>query len=162
MSPAPRSTREGRIAAALEAKAREAGAIGMSAGVARVDGSRAFAAWGVDGRHPDTAMTPVGRFRIGSVTKTFTAALVLDLVDHGRFELDDTIEQWIPSYPYADQTSLRSLLTHTAGTADMTADAFPEYIQLLLSDLGRRFTPDEVIALMAALPPYATPGESYR
>jgi hypothetical protein len=67
-----------------------------------------------------------------------------------------------PSYPHAKRISVLSLLTHTAGTADMTSDAFSDYTQLLLADLGRRFTPEDLISLMAALPAHAAPEESYR
>jgi D-alanyl-D-alanine carboxypeptidase len=58
--------------------------------------------------------------------------------------------------------SIRSLLTHTAGTADSTADAFPQYLELLLTDLSRVFAPTEVVELMAALTPHAVPDASYR
>ena len=42
------------------------------------------------------AMPVTGRFRIASITKTFTAALVLQLVAEGRLSLDDTVEEWLP------------------------------------------------------------------
>jgi D-alanyl-D-alanine carboxypeptidase len=147
---------------ALDSRAGEIGAFGIGVGVARVGSTATFASWGVDGRNPDVPMTPTGRFRIGSVTKTFTSALVLDLVEQAELTLDETIEQWFPAYPHAAQMSVRSLLTHTSGTADMTFDAFPDLIGLLLSDLTRAFRPEEVIELAAALPPHAAPGESYR
>lgn len=148
--------------AAIASHAADIGAFGIGAGLARSGMKPIFAAWGVDGRNPDVPMTPTGTFRIGSVTKTFTSAVVLDLVDRGDLTLDQTVERWFPDYPHAAQISVRSLLTHMAGTADMTTDAFSDYIGLLLADLGRRFTPDEVIELMAALDPYAHPGTAYR
>jgi len=146
----------------LDAHAREIGAFGVSAGFVRDGEPATFAAWGVDARDPDTPTTATGRFLIGSVTKTFTSALILDLVDRDLLSLDDTIERWFPQYPHAAQISIRSLLTHTAGTGDMTFDDFPELIALLLTDLTRRFRPDEVIALAAALSPHAVPDASYR
>ena len=134
----------------------------MSAGVARRGKGAALASWGLDGRNPDSPMTPSGQFRIGSVTKTFTSALVLDLIDQGDLDLDDTIERWVPTYPHAAQISVRSLLMHTAGTADMISDAFSDYTELLLADLSRRFTPRETLALMSALPAHGAPDELYR
>ena len=77
---------------------------------------------------------------------------MLDLVDHDVFSLESTIDQWLPTYPHASGISIRSLLEHTAGTADMIFDAFPDYLQLLLADLDRRFSPVEVVELMARRP----------
>jgi len=140
----------------------EVNVIGASAGVRRVDQSDVVAAWGLDGRNPASAMPTSGRFRIGSVTKTFTSAIVLDLIDRGVLEFESTIESWLPRYPYAGEITLRSLLEHTAGTADMIFDAYADFMQLLLSDLERRFTPAEIAELMASLPAHAPPGNSYR
>jgi D-alanyl-D-alanine carboxypeptidase len=52
--------------------------------------------------------------RIGSVTKTFTAVIVLKLVEEGRLNLDDFIAKWFPDFPNAEQISVRQLLSHTS------------------------------------------------
>ncbi|MGH3367982.1 MAG: serine hydrolase domain-containing protein [Nocardioidaceae bacterium] len=54
------------------------------------------------------------QYRIGSITKTFTAALVLQLRDEGRLDLNDPVGKHVPEGPYEDRT-LRSLLAHTSG-----------------------------------------------
>jgi D-alanyl-D-alanine carboxypeptidase len=135
---------------------------GASAAVRRPGQPDVLAAAGVDGRNPDSPMPTSGKFRIGSVTKTFTSAAVLGLVDRGDLALDTTIERWLPSYPHAAQITIRSLLDHTAGTADQIFDDQRAYVADLLADLEREYTPAELAEVMAALPPHDVPGATYR
>ena len=67
-----------------------------------------------------TRAVPVhGRFRVGSITKTFVATVVLQLVDEGRLRLDDTVEKWLPGVvPDGDRITVRQLLNHTSGLYD--------------------------------------------
>lgn len=53
-----------------------------------------------------------------SITKTFTAALLLQLRDERRLALDDRLARWFPRVPGSDRISLRQLLNHTAGIPD--------------------------------------------
>ena len=56
------------------------------------------------------------RFRVGSVTKSFVATLVLQLVGEGRLSLDDNLERWLPGLvPNGEQITVRQLLNHTSG-----------------------------------------------
>jgi CubicO group peptidase (beta-lactamase class C family) len=58
-------------------------------------------------------------YRLASLTKQFTAAAVLLLVEEGRLSLDESIRGWLPSLPAAaDRVTLRHLLTHTSGVLD--------------------------------------------
>ena len=63
---------------------------------------------------------PDTQFRIGSLTKPFTAAAMLLLQEDGALELDDTVADHLPDYPDGHAISLRALLTHTAGIPDYT------------------------------------------
>ncbi|WP_158296561.1 serine hydrolase domain-containing protein [Nocardioides albidus] len=63
---------------------------------------------------PDAAVTDASAYRIGSITKTLTAVLVLQLRDEGRLRLDDPIGRVVPETGYAAAT-VRELLAHTAG-----------------------------------------------
>src|SRR5206468_2267838 len=56
-----------------------------------------------------------------SITKTFTATLVLLLREEGRLSLDDPLSRWFPRIPQADRITLRQLLNHTAGVPDYGA-----------------------------------------
>ncbi|WP_148256667.1 serine hydrolase [Kribbella flavida] len=59
---------------------------------------------------------PAGHFRIGSVTKTFTATVVLQLVGEGVLSVDDPIDRWLPGLvPDGDEITLGQLLNHTSG-----------------------------------------------
>ncbi|MBP6472646.1 MAG: beta-lactamase family protein [Chloroflexi bacterium] len=67
----------------------------------------------------DTPMPPEGAFRIGSITKMFTATVILQLAEEGVLSLDDPLAKWLPQVaeqlPYGDQITLRHLLSHTSG-----------------------------------------------
>lgn len=85
-----------------------------------------------------TPMRADARFPIASITKLFTATLILQLVDEGRLELDAPFGRYLPDYPGqgADRVTLRQLLQHTAGIAqfdniasaeDAFANGIPNY-----------------------------------
>jgi CubicO group peptidase (beta-lactamase class C family) len=67
---------------------------------------------------PITADT---KFRIGSITKQFTAAAILKLLEEGKLSLDDPLSKFIPDYPRGGEVSIRHLLTHTSGIHSYTS-----------------------------------------
>lgn len=64
------------------------------------------------------------RFRIGSITKTFVATIVLQLVDEGKLRLDQKVSELLPDVELrmADQITVRNLLGHTSGIPNYTGD----------------------------------------
>ncbi|MGW0519574.1 serine hydrolase domain-containing protein [Crossiella sp. NPDC003009] len=108
---------------------------------------------------------PVGaehKVRTGSLAKTFTAAMILQLVDEGKLSLDAKVEQYLPGVVqgngYDGNTiSLRQLLNHTSGIYDYVTVALTNP-QLQL----RQFTLAQVAALGLANPPYFAPGQGWR
>jgi D-alanyl-D-alanine carboxypeptidase len=68
-------------------------------------------------------MPPEGAFRIGSITKMFTAVVIMQLAEDGVLSLDDPLAQWLPAVadqlPYGDQITLRHLLGHTSGVSNV-------------------------------------------
>ena len=84
----------------------------------------------------DVPMPPEGAFRIGSITKMFTATVIVQLAEDGVLTLDDPLALWLPDVadqlPYGDQITLRHLLTHTSGLFNIVendaywADIFTE------------------------------------
>jgi len=64
------------------------------------------------------------RFRIGSITKTFIATVILQLVDEGKVSLNDTVLQLLPNVELrmAEQITVRDLLRHTSGIPNYTGD----------------------------------------
>jgi CubicO group peptidase (beta-lactamase class C family) len=61
------------------------------------------------------------RFRIGSITKQFTAAAILKLQEQGKLNIDDPIFKYIPDWPRGREVTLRHLLTHSSGIHNFTA-----------------------------------------
>ena len=100
-------------------------------------------------------------FRAGSLTKSFVAAVVLQLVTEGRLSLADTLERWLPGIlPYGDQVTIRQLLGHTSGVPQDWATIAQA---LYGSPEGRlhHWTPQALTALVADRPPDFLPGTAF-
>src|SRR4051812_29644673 len=103
------------------------GQTGVALAVER-DGEVLFdGAVGLANGETQTPLSPTDRFRIYSITKTFTATLILQLVDAGVLSLDDTVASWLDDpavarIPHVEQITLRQLLTHTSGVYDYFAE----------------------------------------
>jgi CubicO group peptidase (beta-lactamase class C family) len=65
-------------------------------------------------------ITPQTKFRIGSITKQFTAAAILRLQEQGKLDVSDPLSKYIPDYPKGNEVTLRHLLTHTSGMHSYT------------------------------------------
>ncbi|MGN6439959.1 MAG: serine hydrolase domain-containing protein [Agriterribacter sp.] len=63
------------------------------------------------------------KYRIGSISKTFTATLVMKAVETGRLELSQTISKWFPSVKNADEITIQQLLNHSSGIHNFTNNA---------------------------------------
>jgi CubicO group peptidase (beta-lactamase class C family) len=95
-------------------------------------------------------------FRIGSVTKQFTAAAILLLEQRGKLSVDDDIRKHLPDYPTAGRTiRIEHLLTHTSGIRSYTD--MPAFWERMREDL----TVDELIATFRDEPLGFEPGEKY-
>jgi D-alanyl-D-alanine carboxypeptidase len=96
-----------------------------------------------------TAMRPGVHFRIASVTKSFTATVVLQLVGEGKLQLDDPVERWLPGVvPNGANISVLQLLRHTSGIRDF-------------DDPPGLMRPTEVIAGPLSKPPLFAPGAAW-
>jgi CubicO group peptidase (beta-lactamase class C family)/ATP-dependent Clp protease adapter protein ClpS len=65
-------------------------------------------------------VTPQTQFRIGSITKQFTAAAILKLQEQGKLSVNDKLSKYIPDFPRGDEVTLHHLLTHTSGIHSYT------------------------------------------
>ena len=91
---------------------------------------------------------------IGSVTKTMTGTLILQLVEQGMLSLDDKLSRWYPDAPEGDRITIAMLLNMSSGIADFENDReeTDAYISsLLLKDPRHPFDIDEFIALGLSL-----------
>lgn len=115
--------------------------------------SRAYGLADRAANRPPTADTS---FRIGSVTKQFTAAAILKLEQEGKLRVEDTVAKHLPDYtgPARDVT-IHQLLTHTAGVPSFTDD--PAYEQ----SKNAPATPAQLLARFAQLPLAFPPGSKH-
>ena len=96
-------------------------------------------------------------FQFASITKQFTAAAVLTLVDDGRVALDAPITRYLPDAPVRGQAiTVRQLLSHTSGLPDYAEE--PRHQALRFLDPP----PDSLLALVRDTPLYFAPGEAMR
>jgi D-alanyl-D-alanine carboxypeptidase len=132
----------------------EAGLQGVALRVER-DGAVLFdGAVGLASREDGTSLAASDRFRIYSITKTFVAVLILQLVEEGVLSLDDTVAAWLDApavarIPHVERMTLRQLLTHTGGVYDYFAPDSPFWQDAYLgddADWSRVWTPEELLA----------------
>ncbi|GII64702.1 hypothetical protein Skr01_47870 [Sphaerisporangium krabiense] len=153
------ATRRAAVQAALDAIVA-AGAPGALAET-RDEKGRWMGAAGTGDRRTGGPVPQNGRWRIGSVTKTFVAALVLRLAAENKLALDDPIGRHLPGLlPRGDQITVRMLLNHTSGVADYatTFDETPAGLRRLATTA---YTPKRLIDIGAGLPPTSAPGERW-
>lgn len=98
-------------------------------------------------------------FCIGSITKTFMAALSLKLSELGVLSLEDSLGRWLPDYANVDNTvTIRQLLNHTSGIFNTSEN--PTVFNRVFSDLEKIWSPEETITEFV-LEPYYAPGTDY-
>ncbi|GLY42906.1 serine hydrolase [Amycolatopsis sp. NBRC 101858] len=147
----------------LEKSADKAVAAGLPGVIVRVDGGQSpavnvvrQASWA----SADHRLDAGDDFKMGSNTKTITAALVLQLVAENRVGLDDSVEKFLPgAVPNGRLITLRMLLNHTSGLEDYayTLDG----LDLMTGRQTQQPSPTEVLAFGTKLPPFAAPGASW-
>ncbi len=113
---------------------------------------------GVSDLETRTPMSPDATFRVASITKPYTASIVMQLVGEGTLSLDDTIERWLPGIVTdADQITIRQLLGHTSGIADYFNE--PAVLEPYLEgDYEYVWTPRQLIEIAEQLGATSEPG----
>ena len=101
-------------------------------------------------------LRPEDRFRVGSVTKTFVATVVLELAAEKRLRLDDPVARWLPGLlPAGRRITIRDLLAHRSGLPDVADD--PE----VLNGARSGWPPRRLVALVARQPRIGAPGGAF-
>jgi D-alanyl-D-alanine carboxypeptidase len=98
------------------------------------------------------------QFPIGSITKTFTATVILQLVQQGKLSLSAPISRWVPYVQHASAITVKMLLNMTSGIYDEPGG------QLLPdseADPSTAWTPQQVVRFAVAQGPAAPPGQFY-
>ncbi len=108
---------------------------------------------------PGVPVTLDMAFNVGSTTKSFTAALVLQLVEEGKLSLDDRIGEWLPDYSHVDSAAtVRQLLSHTSGT--FQPNHHPDYWTTVFTDSERVWSREEIYSTFL-MEPYAPKGTEW-
>lgn len=114
-------------------------------------------AFGMANLELEVKMTPENIFRIGSITKQFTASAILKLRDEGKLSLDDDITKYLVDYPtHGHKISIKHLLTHTSGIKSYTGME-----EWTAETRKKAFTPEELIEFFKFQPMEFKPGEQW-
>ena len=114
------------------------------------------AAFGTASLENPAPVTTASRFKIGSITKVFTATLIHRLIEEGKLGYDTPINRFFPTYPNGKGITVRNLLEHTSGIPEMLAQP------AVLQNLARDWPAEELIGMVAKQPPLFKPGTQQR
>lgn len=147
-----RASAEGLLRSAYPADGPGAAAIIMKGGQVVYAGGRGLSDLAL--RRP---ITTASLFKLGSITKQFTAAVVLQLVAEGRISLDDPIARFFPDFPLpTSRATVRQLLNHSSGVQDYSK------IPGWMTRAGdRAWTTAELVAVVRDTPAKSQPGEAW-
>ncbi len=98
-------------------------------------------------------VTPDTKFKIGSVSKQFTAVAILKLQEEGRITTEDKVSKYISDFPRGNEVTIYQLLTHTSGIHD--------YNSTPGLDMSKPVTPQSLLDIIKKLPYDSNPGERY-
>jgi D-alanyl-D-alanine carboxypeptidase len=110
----------------------------------------------IGGEAPPTAESHI---RIGSVTKTWTGTVVLQLAEEGKLKLDDPVSLYRPDVPNGQNITIRMLLDMRSGLYNYTED--PGFAAAMDADPQRVWSPEELIEVGLSRPPYFAPDQGY-
>jgi CubicO group peptidase (beta-lactamase class C family) len=150
---------DGQIASRLEAYLRpfvETGNFTGSVLVARKGRVLFRHSYGMANFELRVPNSPETRFHIASISKTFTAAAILQLQEQGRLSVTDPLSRFVPDFPNGDRITLDNLLTHTSGIPDI--NDVSDYDTFARSP----HTIPELVAKFANLPLGFQPGSNYQ
>ena len=138
----PRAALVTRLDSIASAYVREAPAAGVTIAVVSHGDTLLLKGYGERDRERHLAAEPSTVYRIDSITKQFTAAAALKLVEEGKLRLSDPITKYLPQYPQWSSVTVRQLLTHTSGIPSYTSS--PQWRGRMAEDL----TPAQIVAIV--------------
>ncbi|GAA2281579.1 serine hydrolase domain-containing protein [Kitasatospora cystarginea] len=112
-----------------------------------------------------------GLFRMGSVTKTFVAAVLLLLTGDGEVHLDDPVDRYLPRFGLDDRLTVRMLLMHVSGLYNYSGEnrldgssgpgIFPADGEEYVRNLATPYEPDELVRFALEKPAHFAPGTGF-
>lgn len=107
---------------------------------------------------PGAPVIDTTAFELGSISKIYTAAIVLKLVAEGRLNMEDRLDKWFPSVPNSGAITLAQLLNHTHGLHDPLQE--PDFVPKVLANPTKVWTLTDMVKQMQD--PYFNPGTEWR
>lgn len=139
---------------ALEQQHEAQIATGFTAAVSLPDGRIWYGVAGMSNPSREEAFRTDHRIGFASITKTFTAALVLQLVEEGLLTLEDTIDDWFPPMTFINgAVTIRQMLNHESGIYNFRNH--PDLVPLAQGTPGRFWTPEELLGTFLDRPVFA-------
>ncbi len=140
-----------------------AGAPAVTAAIQGPHGVERYSAGLADVR-PGTRVAWDNHFRVGSVTKTFTATVVLQLVGEGKLRLTDSVAKWLPGLvPNGANITIRELLNQTTGIPEYCdSPKYPTLCDPRGRQMTRRWTRRQLVELAAREKPAFAPGHGWQ
>lgn len=99
---------------------------------------------GVSNVEEGTSFLEDSDVRIGSVTKTMTATVILQLIQEGKLSLDDTLSEFVSDYPNGETITIEHLLRHRSGIPEIQLDDL-NFILYAIQNDEKWFTPEEIL-----------------
>jgi D-alanyl-D-alanine carboxypeptidase len=146
------------LQAAVDATARELRIPGAVVEVRTPQGNFT-AAVGTTQRGAEVPPDGDTHFRIASITKTMTSAVIVLLAQEGKLQFSDPISKYVPNVPNGENITIAELLKMRSGLYGFTDD--PEFAATLDADPTKVWTPQEVLAIGFRHPPLFPPGTAY-
>ncbi|QNP75541.1 beta-lactamase family protein [Streptomyces roseirectus] len=137
---------------------------GAPGAMARIDdhGTVRQAAVGVADRKTRRALSTADRFRIGSVTKVFSAVVLLQLADERKLRLDAPVNQYLPKLLPDNRITVRHVLSHRSGLYDYSNDMFARSVSGFEAVRTKVFTYRQLVARSLRHARTTKPGGPYR
>ncbi len=145
-----------KIDDAVQESLKTTGAPAASIAVVRDDKLVLAKAYGKARLETGAAAAADQRFAIGSVSKQFTAAAVLLLMEDGKLKLDDPVGKYVPGLTAGDRITIRNILSHTAGYRDYWPQDY------VWDDMRRPITPQGILDRFARVPLDFQPGDQWQ
>jgi D-alanyl-D-alanine carboxypeptidase len=102
-------------------------------------------------------LTTTSRFRIGSVTKMYTAVMILQFVEEGKLKLTDLLGKFFPEIPNAGKITMAQILQHRSGIPNVRREPNPQRTESKSPTSTIPITKDEMLALIVKSTPHFEP-----
>lgn len=156
---------EAQLPSTFESWFADSAAPGAALAVQMADGTVLEFVGGVADLKSGVALEPDGVFRIASISKSLTAATVVDLAEDGLVDLDATVVDylgngWVGDQPYSSEITVRQLLAHTSGLVEYAFN--PAFSAEAATRYGRAWAPEDLLDFVDRQGAEFAPGSAYR